>query len=106
MQNSRSPFFGVFWSNTYWRISTIFLVLGLVVLLLEVLGVFHELGLVLAVVGMWISMYVGLAGAEERSVELLQSMVRGLDARLEPIDGRLDAQTRVLVEIRDLLRPR
>ena len=104
MQNSRSPFFGVFWSNTYWRISTIFLLLGLVVLLLEVLGVFHELGLVLAVVGMWISMYFGLAGAEERSVELLQSMVRGIDSRLESIDARLDAQTRVLVEIRDLLR--
>jgi len=104
MQERHPPFFSVFWSNAYWRISTIFLLLGLLVLLLEILGVFHELGLVLAVVGMWILMYFGLAGAEERSVELLQSMVRGLDSRLESIDARLDGQTRVLVEIRDLLR--
>ena len=102
MEDDRPRFFG--WSNTYWRISTVFLLLGLVVLVLEVLGVFRELGLVLTMVGMWMSMYLGLAGAEERSVELLQSMVHGLDAHQESIDTRLESQTRVLVEIRDLLR--
>jgi len=102
MQDDRPRFFG--WSNTYWRVSTIFLLLGLLVLALELLGVFHQLGVVLTIVGMWISMYFGLAGAEQRSVELLQSMVHGIDSHLESIDRRLDAQTRVLEEIRDLLR--
>ena len=102
MQNTRPRFFG--WSNVYWRISTIFLLLGLVVLVLEALGVFHELGILLTVVAMWISMYFGLAGAEERSVELLQSMVHGIDSRLESLDARLNAQTKLLMEIRDTLR--
>ncbi|MFQ5667915.1 MAG: hypothetical protein ACE5I7_15990 [Candidatus Binatia bacterium] len=106
MQHDHRPLLSVFWSNTYWRVSTIVLLLGLVVLVLELFGVLRELGVVLAIVGMWISMYFGLAGAEERSVELLQSMLRGIDSRLESIDGQLDGQTRVLVDIRDLLRER
>ena len=75
-----------FW-NVWWTLTVISAALTLGVALLEALGVFRDLGVVLSVVGLLVTMLFGLTASTRSSLGEFRSE---LVPRLDCIEARLD----------------
>ena len=76
-----------FW-NVWWTVTVITAALTLGVALLEALGVFRDLGLVLSIVGLLVTMIFGLMASTRSSFSEFRA---GVVPRLEGVEARLDA---------------
>jgi hypothetical protein len=87
-----------FW-NVWWTLTVISAALTLGVALLEALGVFHDLGVVLSIVGLLATMVFGLTASTRSSLGEFRSevvpLLEGMDARLGRVEtyfGGADAR--------------
>ncbi len=82
-----------FW-NVWWTLTVISAALTLGVALLEALGVFRDLGLVLSILGLLVTMIFGLAASTRSSLGEFRGDVLprldGMEARLDRIIALLD----------------
>ncbi len=85
--------------DIWWILSTIFLALAIVFAVLEYLGVLRDLGVILSVVSVGLSIYFGLMSSTRRSARRLED---ALEAGFAAEGGKLDR----LVEILDERLPR
>ena len=93
--------------NVWWTLSVVFMALSILVAVLEWLGVLGDLGVVLAVIGVGLSMMSGLTGASRSSVdqigEAIVTLVAEVSGSRQDIRTLGDRLERVLL---DRLPPR
>ena len=96
--------------NVWWTLSVVFMALSMLVAALELLGVLGDLGVVLTVIGVGLSMMFGLTGASRGSVDhigeaivTLVAEVSGSREDIRALGSGLDRIERVLL---DRLPPR
>ena len=75
--------------NVWWTLSVVFMALSILVAVLEWLGVLGDLGVVLAVIGVGLSMMSGLTGASRSSVDQIGEAI----VTLEVSGSRVDIRT-------------
>jgi hypothetical protein len=90
-----------------WNVSLTLMVIAIAftigVAVLEYLGVLHDLGIILGVVGLAFALGFGLSGSSQRTVELVRFDLRGVRRDLARLS---DATTQGFAEIAALLRER
>jgi len=93
--------------NVWWTLSVVFMALSILVAVLELLGALGDLGIVLAIIGVGLSMISGLTGASRSSVdqigEAIVTLVAEVSGSREDIRAAGDRIERVLL---DRLPPR
>jgi len=93
--------------NVWWTLSVVFMAFSILVAVLEWLGVLGDLGVVLAVIGVGLSMMSGLTGASRSSVdqigEAIVTLVAEVSGSRQDIRTLGDRLERVLL---DRLPPR
>lgn len=98
-----------FW-NVWWTLTVISAALTVGVALLEALGVFRDLGIVLSIVGLLVTMIFGLAASTRSSLGEFRAEVvprlEGVEARLEAMRTHLDGTGTRLDRIIELLDER
>jgi len=75
--------------NVWWTLSVVFMALSILVAVLEWLGVLGDLGVMLAVIGVGLSMMSGLTGASRSSVDQIGEAI----VTLEVSGSRVDIRT-------------
>ncbi len=75
--------------NVWWTLSVVFMAFSILVAVLEWLGVLGDLGVVLAVIGVGLSMMSGLTGASRSSVDQIGEAI----VTLEVSGSRVDIRT-------------
>ena len=82
-----------FW-NVWWTLTVISAALTVGVALLEALGILRDLGIVLSIVGLLVTMLFGLTASTRSSLSQFKSDVvprlEGMEAHLEGMQARLD----------------
>lgn len=82
-----------FW-NVWWTLTVISAALTVGIALLEALGVLRDLGIVLSIVGLLVTMLFGLTASTRSSLSTFRGQVvprlEGMEARLDRIIALLD----------------
>ena len=90
-----------FW-NIWWVLTYVTAALTIIVMFLEYLGVFRDLGLFLSGAGIMLTFIFGFTASTRGSVRSSSSMGR-VERRLDGIDGKLDALDRIEALLRERL---
>lgn len=80
--------------NIWWTLSTIFVGLGVLAALLEILGVFGDAGLALSLLGIGLGLYFGLTALTRSSVRDIREALTDLQAEVRDGFGATRAELR------------
>jgi hypothetical protein len=82
--------------NIWWTVSVIFMSLGVLAGILEILGVFGDVGLVLTVVGIGMGLYSAVTAATGSSLAFVREDIANLGDKLDTIGVVLERMERSL----------
>jgi hypothetical protein len=84
--------------NIWWTVSVIFMSLGILAGILEILGVFGDVGLVLTILGIGIGLYPAVTAATGSWLAFVREDIANFGEKLDTIGVVLERIERVLTE--------
>jgi len=75
--------------NVWWTLTVLAAIFGVIVAILDALGVFRDVGIALGVLSVIATIMFGVSASTRSSVRAIDYRLVGVDARLEGIDHRL-----------------
>ncbi len=85
---------GGYW-NVWWTLTVLALVFTLAVSVLEYLGVFRDLGMVLSALGLLLGVFFGLTASTRSSVAMLRGEVRAVAADVQVLHPMVSTPERI-----------
>jgi hypothetical protein len=85
--------------NVWWTLTVLAAIFGVIVAILEALGVFHDVGIALGVLSVIATIIFGVSASTRSSVRAIDYRLVGVDARLEGIDHRLGGLDQRLIGV-------
>jgi hypothetical protein len=89
--------------NIWWTVSVIFMSLGILAGILEILGVFGDVGLVLTILGIGIGLYSAVTAATGSSLAFVREDIANFGEKLDTIGVVLGRMERGLARIERVL---
>lgn len=84
--------------NIWWTLSVVFLGLAVLTAVLEYLGFFRDLGVILTIIGVGTGLFFGLTGATRTSVSLVGEVAVNVVVEVQAVKLSLDRIERILTE--------